>query len=186
MPENQLLIAQEILLVIAQLFLTIILPMERCFTQIANRQASHMIEKFIAPFILIASILTQLNKGYYDEGMIIADRSKIVKRYTRMNIWLELLNLASVVFRDELHIIFVFLAALYRFDNLIKVWEKIDEFLEISHRMPTISQIIELACLIFLIAHLCACGFFLVSKIDTDSGVTPTWIIMQKINDADW
>lgn len=122
------------------------------------------------------NVIVTLNKGFYDEGMVITSRRKIIHKYAKYMLWLDILNIVCCLVYNNLSIVFIFIASVYRLAQAVRSWEQIDEYMEISHRFSTLTQVFELLCLIFLIAHLCACGFFYISKYDFSRGVSPTWI----------
>lgn len=157
---------------VVQLFLFIMTPTISSFeTEYKDNLILYILQKYVSVIILIAEICISFNKGYYDEGMIITNRKLIIKQYIKNQFLLDIFNVICGIAFEELHILLIFAASIFRMVSLSLIWTELKEYLEIQHKFPTFCQIIDLMFLIFYIAHLCACGFFYVSRNDYNNNI---------------
>ena len=120
------------------IFLCVITPVKRCFnTGFKDSNALIAFEKYISSIWLAADIALTFNKGYYDEGMVISNRKKILKRYIKLYFLLDLFNLFCCIFSDDTPIVLVLIVSVYRLVRASKLWSEIDEYFELSHRSST-------------------------------------------------
>ncbi|EAR98946.1 cation channel family protein (macronuclear) [Tetrahymena thermophila SB210] len=185
-PDSIILSIWNIFVAFILLFLIIVTPVVRSFEAGYDETGLHLIQKYFSSIIFIFDILISFNKAYYDEGMIITNRKKIIKNYCKFKFYFDVFNIICCFLFEEVSIILIYFVSTFRLAQCAKIWDEIDEYLEISQRYQTLAQIFELMILIFLIANLCACGFFYVSKYDHSNGVNVTWISFQKIENADF
>jgi hypothetical protein len=120
------------------IFLCVITPIKRCFnTDFQDSNGLEAVEIYLSTIWLAADIALTFNKGYYDEGMVISNRKKILKRYMKFYLWLDLFNLFCSVFSNHTPIVLVLVVSVYRLIRASKLWSEIDEYFEFSHRSPT-------------------------------------------------
>lgn len=95
--------------------------------------------RYISVIALITDILISFNKGYYDEGMIITNRKKIIKNYCKFKFFIDIFNVICCLLFEEIHILLVFLVTICRLAACSNIWAEIDEYLEISHKFSTLT-----------------------------------------------
>ncbi|KAL4480496.1 hypothetical protein ABPG72_022251 [Tetrahymena utriculariae] len=185
-PDSIILSVWNIFVAFILLFLIIVTPVVRSFEAGYQQTGLYLIQKYFSSIIFILDIIISFNKAYYDEGMIITNRKKIIKNYCKFKFYFDVFNFICCFLFEEVSIVLIYFVSTFRLASCANIWNEIDEYLEISQRYQTLTQIIELMILIFLIANLCACGFFYVSKYDYSNGVNVTWISFQNIDNSDF
>lgn len=120
------------------IFLCVITPIKRCFNSgFEDSNGLVVFEKYISSIWLALDIILTFNKGYYDEGMVISNRKKILKRYIKLYFLLDLFNLICCIFSDDTPIVLIIIVSVYRLVRASKLWSEIDEYFELSHRSST-------------------------------------------------
>lgn len=110
--------------------------------------------------IFIIKMLMSFNTGFYDEGVIITNRKKIFRNLLPWQLLIDLITIASLITNNQLICLIIFI---FRIPEIYKIFNNIDEHLQLNEKFYTVIELLKLAVLIFFLAHYVSCGFHLVS-----------------------
>ena len=135
--------------------------------------------------ILLIDIILNFNTGYFQRGTLILNRKEILKRYLRIDFWMESITiLPSIIlnllasdyldsFRPQIDFFeFLFLLRIIYLDKMIR---KICDFYQSTEFLNNFISLLKLGVWSLYVAHLCACMFHYVSEVDR-SQYHETWI----------
>ncbi|KAL4466683.1 hypothetical protein ABPG72_016800 [Tetrahymena utriculariae] len=164
------------------------LPIRLAFDSLYQHNQIFMFFEVIPNIIQIINIFLQLNTGFYKRGVVITDRSKIVKHY-----------LFSVNFYFNMFLCICWLISLY---DGASVWFKVVGVLRLFTFIHYLSQIeytsdireyigsyldlIKLGGFIFLCAHLTGCCFYALANYEIELGISSTWADKDRLNYEDY
>lgn len=162
----------------------------------------------IAPIIFIVDIIINLNTGYYDKGIAIVDKWKIVKNYIEHNLITDIVAvLPNIIYhymtygqeaaaeyvpatrKSEIEIQYFakfFLMFFYMKLNCFSdITKRLEELSHLKKKTSLIIQLIKLVFTILIIAHMIACLWILVGIIQIRRG-SNNWMTHIEIQDAPW
>ncbi|KAL4427055.1 hypothetical protein ABPG74_021162 [Tetrahymena malaccensis] len=162
----------------------IYLPIRLAFDSLYQYNLVYIFFEVIPNIIQIINIFLQLNTGFYKRGVVITDRSKIIKHY-----------LFSFNFYFDMFLCICWLISLY---NGVSIWFKVVGVLRLFTFIHYLSQIeyttdireyigsyldlIKLGGFIFLCAHLTGCCFYALANYEIELGLSSTWIDKDRMN----
>ncbi|EAR83225.2 cation channel family protein (macronuclear) [Tetrahymena thermophila SB210] len=165
----------------------IYLPIRIAFDSLYQNNQIFILFEVIPNIIQIINIFLQLNTGFYKRGVVITDRSQIIKHY-----------LFSVNFYFDMFLCIFWLISL---NNGVSIWFKVVGVLRLFTFIHYLSQIeyttdireyigsyldlIKLGGFIFLCAHLTGCCFYALANYEKELGVFSTWIDKDRLNFVD-
>lgn len=146
-----------------------------------------LIMKQIIAIILITDMFVQLNTFYFQSGLEVRNRRKMIKNYVKTRFFPDLLALISFLpeFLD-LHpaLKFFFFIKIY---SIAVIHEKFMNRLQLSRKLRGIKSLIVLLLIILLISHLIACIWSFVSNPEFDYNKShETWIKAKHILEKEW
>lgn len=106
-PENKFIIVWNIMLMVIIIFYLLEIPLILGFGEVVWKDISyHLLPLLIFfYFVLAVDILITPLKTCYKEGLLIKDRKVLVKEYLRVNFWIDIVGLISIliplIFRDN-------------------------------------------------------------------------------------
>ena len=141
--------------------------------------------RYILIIILLFDILLNFNTGYFHRGTLILTRKEILKRYMRLDFWIEsisflpslLINILAVdllkEYKPQINFMeFLFLLRIIYLDKMIR---KICDFYQSTEFLNNFISLVKLGVWSLYVAHICACMFHYVSYMDK-SEYHQTWI----------
>lgn len=144
--------------------------------------------------VLVFDILLNFNTGYFHRGTLILNRKEILKRYGRLDFWVESLTLLPSLiinllasdslsqFRPQVNFFeFFFMIRIIYLDKMIR---KICDFYQSTEFLNNFVSLLKLFVWSLYVAHLCACVFHYVSFLDL-SEYHLTWISNFRIQSED-
>lgn len=137
--------------------------------------------------IMIFDVLIQMNTFYFQYGMEVKNRKKIIKHYFVTRFWFDFLALIGLLV--ELVSPVSYLALLYylKIYSLLYVNEKLMNRFQFSYKAKGVKDLIMLFFLIVLIAHLIACAWsFISDPIFEYNKYNVTWIKENHIESREW
>ena len=141
-------------------------------------------------------VLFKFSTAYYDDGVLIIDRKKIIIKYFRLTFWIDicaliplfLCPLRSLIYQDYLvgfHHCYapwmklLFMLKLYQVNQIYDFW---DEVIAINEKIECILMLIKLILKMILMIHVFACLWHLASSYNQNNN----WIISLRLENADW
>lgn len=159
------------------------IPLQSTF-KISNDNLYSVIRNFLL-IVLLADIILNFNTGYFHRGTLILDRKEILKRYIRLDFWVEFLSIlpsllvnfigSEKLFEIYPEISFVEFIFLIRIIYLDKMIRKICDFYQSTEFLNNFISLLKLCIWSLYVAHLCACVFHYVAIIDSYE-YSETWI----------
>ncbi|KAL4440976.1 hypothetical protein ABPG74_009389 [Tetrahymena malaccensis] len=143
---------------------------------------------------LIPSIIMNLDlilnffTAFYDQGVLVTNKKKIMKNYFQMQFWIDFVtNFSFVLIVNNQSFFLVDWIFMIKILQIPDYLNKIDEHFQLEQRFNTIFQLAKLFLLNFFMAHYICCGFHYVAVQEIKSGSSATWIdALQLANPDDY
>ena len=137
--------------------------------------------------IMIFDVLIQMNTFYFQYGMEVKNRKKIIRHYFVTRFWPDFLALiglfVELIDPDSYLALFYFL----KIYSLLYVNEKLMNRFQFSYKVKGVKDLIMLFFLIVLIAHLIACAWSFISDPNLEyNKYNLTWIKENHIESREW
>lgn len=140
--------------------------------------------RFFFIMILFIDILLNFNTGYFHRGTLILQRKEILRRYLRLDFWIEFFSLLpsfllyilpTSFLKLSPEIYFFEYAFLIRIIFLDKMIRKICDFYQSTEFLNNFISLLKLFVWSLYVAHICACVFHYIALMD-QSSYHDTWI----------
>lgn len=134
-----------------------------------------------APYMLILDMIVNMNTGYYDKGRAVTNSWEIIINYVKNNIVTDMFSVMPFIsyqfmnanldlssektldrFVERLLLLFFFL----KINSFTQIFNKLEERSNLSRRMSNIIKLLKLLFTIILIAHLFACIWLFISRLE--------------------
>ncbi|KAL4497232.1 hypothetical protein ABPG72_019552 [Tetrahymena utriculariae] len=176
-PESFFFIIWDLIMLIFQTFIFLFIPLAVSF-QLHIHIPGIQIAGFSAiagSFFFLDTILT-LNRGVYVSGVAVLDRNVIFKNYLKNILFTDFVTLIALSnFNQYLQLLILF--RIYYIKVLVN---RLDDHFSFRMRFSDVIQLAQMVVSIIIIAHLCACGIHLVSRLSVEiSGYQNALIIDQ-------
>jgi hypothetical protein len=137
--------------------------------------------------IMLFDIMIQMNTFYFQYGMEVRDRRKIIYHYFFTRFWPDLLALIGYFIRLLSPLSYLALLYFFKIYSLLYVNEKLMNRFQFTYKVKGIKDLIMLFLLIILIAHLIACAWSYISDPDFEHNKYElTWIKQSRIENREW
>lgn len=179
-PDSLFKIVWDFLIIFVFLFLFLSYPIQISFklprliiSDYLPDSAFFSVEMLIA-FIYAANIAIKLNQAFFDRGLLVTEKAKIIKNYIKHEILYDIFGsmpiLMGVYFRYDTHSVMLnelqgFIEALI-FCKIVEVSRKmrfLEETLHLNDNNFAILQLVKLAITIFLFSNIMACLWHFIS-----------------------
>ena len=135
------------------------LPLKASFNLIFKSGTELYLIHLCPLFVFLLEIILNFNTGYYQDGVIVKQRKKIINNYIREMFWVDLINASTIalvyyITPEWLYIFFWFLVI-----QLNATYKIIDEHYQITYRYPSLWTLLKLLTQILFVAHFVGCCF---------------------------
>lgn len=186
-PYNKFKLLWDLLISLMVIFLLFYIPLSLSFGLSLLKDQ----EKSVIAVFLSIDMLLESNTLYFNYGLEVQNRKKIIKNYLRSYFFPDFLALFSIFFQisyfqdligNEAFALVFFL----KIFALKKVSKKITNRFQFSHEWKGIKDLAALFFVIILIAHISACGWHYIGVLKTNDINSSSWIIKQGIMNENW
>jgi len=133
-------------------------------------------------FFLIDMFIT-LNRGVYVSGVAVLDRKIILKKYVNEILFADIITIISLASINT----YTSLLILVRLSYIGIIISRLDDHFQVRMRFSNFSQMFFMICKIVIIAHFCACGLYLVSRLSMEVANAQESILTQSyFKKGDW
>ncbi|KAL4477441.1 hypothetical protein ABPG74_002591 [Tetrahymena malaccensis] len=186
-PESHGIIFWNFLNCVCILVQFVAIPLKICFFIEFDGFLSQFFLFYIHAFIFIFEILIRFNVSYYEEGILVQSRYKIIQNYLFKTyfFWLDLITTVIFLSSKESNSPYLITVVVLRVFQLFQLVNDIDEHYQITQRFSSFWNLIKLLLIIMIVAHFTGCGFHYVAYLQSEEG-TITWLDKQKIFNEEW
>ncbi|EAR83168.2 cation channel family protein (macronuclear) [Tetrahymena thermophila SB210] len=142
---------------------------------------------YIHAFIFVFEIVIRFNVSYYEQGILVQSRFKIIQNYMFKTyfFWLDLITTVIFLGSKESNSPFLITVVVLRVFQLFQLVNDIDEHYQITQRFSSFWNLIKLLLIIMIVAHFTGCGFHYVAYLQSEDSII-TWLDKQKIFTEEW
>jgi hyperpolarization activated cyclic nucleotide-gated potassium channel 2 len=171
-----------------------------------NAGSSLAILEFLVSLFFMADLAMSFNTGYYEKGILILNRAKIIRQYMKAWFWIDAASTfpydwlagnpldfsgdtegssATDLIKILRIIRFARIVRLLRVLKLKKIMQKIEFYLSISTAVNVLLGFLKLGVIILVVAHWIACFWHYLALGEADSQYL-IWLSAIGIYDAPW
>ncbi|CAD8046163.1 unnamed protein product [Paramecium sonneborni] len=134
-------------------------------------------------YSFILEILIKFNTCYYYKGTVIENRYQIAKNYIRTSFFFDVFVIIPFFISLQFELDYLDLVIILKVFQIAKLSGNLFDRLELSSSQIAIFDLVKLGYTILVVAHFCACLWFLVGTTGSD---TTTWVIKNDLQDQPW
>ncbi|EAS02102.2 cation channel family protein (macronuclear) [Tetrahymena thermophila SB210] len=155
----------------------ICIPLRMSFGLDYMHEINFYILYLIPSIIMNLDLILNFFTAFYDQGVLVTNKKKIMKNYFQMQFWIDFVTNFSfvlIVTNQSFFLVdWIFMIKILQIPDYLN---KIDEHFQLEQRFNTIFQLAKLFILNFFMAHYICCGFHYVAVQEIKSGQSGTWI----------
>lgn len=149
-------------------------------------RVSYILMVQIPTWTFYIDVLITLFTAYYDKGIYHSQKKKIIKKYIKENLCMDVLTLLPFAMGNWLNSDYLKLPFLLRIFNLKRFIRRAEESLQLNDRNQGIFELIKLGFVVFMMGHMCGCLLHSVGKIEIENGTSPNWLVENNLHDLEW
>ena len=186
-PDSKLRIVWDLIMFLVIIFNCFIIPIENSFDIEFVLEFGEIFSKINTTLnlLMIADMAMKANTGYYDCGIIITKRSKIIKYYLKNGFLLDLVYIAHKIAIDNVKgssvVSFLFF---FKFSQYKIFIEELERFFDTSETFAIIIALIDLLIRVIFISHFIACSWHAIAFYNDDH--TRTWLDYGNLRSSPW
>lgn len=131
-------------------------------------------------------IVLKFNTCYYERGNLIKDRIKIARSYLRSSFWLDVIVVLPFFITFLVNLSYFDLLIVLKIVQIQKLADNLFSRLELTSNQIAAFDLFKLVYMIILVAHFCACLWYLVGVSSTSNPNENSWIRTEKLEEAPW
>ncbi|KAL4453073.1 hypothetical protein ABPG74_015304 [Tetrahymena malaccensis] len=181
-PESFFFIIWDLIMLIFQTVIFLFIPLAVSFQlniHIPGIQTAGF-SAIAGSFFFLDTILT-LNRGVYVSGVAVLDRNVIFKNYLKNILFTDFVTLIALSNFNE----YIQLLILFRIYYIKVLVNRLDDHFSFRMRFSDVMQLAQMVISIIIIAHLCACGIHLVSRLSVEIGGYQNALIIDQMQ-SNW
>lgn len=191
-PYNPFIRIFKILMFFQLMILFVTIPFQISFRE-EIKNSTFLMHNYFSIFIIIVNAAIKLNTGYFSNGLLIKDRSKIILNYSKTCLILDFLSLFSLL-------LFEFLSPSYKFTRLImllaycqgpyflELYSEIMQYFKLEVILKGKQEIIEILFVFLFLAHILGCLWHYSGVMSQEYMLQKreNWLVNSQIEDEIW
>lgn len=172
-PDNTYVLCYKILLGLVLLIQLFAISIKISFNLTYDKGFQNIFLQVFPTFMCILDVILNFNMAYYEEqGQIMQERKKIIRRYLRSYFWIDLITSFTLIF-NSMYENWIQMIFFFRMYQIFIISHEVDERFALSQRFSTTWTLIRLMAQIMITAHVAACIFHFLAD-NSSQGIT--WI----------
>ena len=187
MPDNNMKLLWDYFILFLILWNTLIIPLNLCFDldTIENPGFFSGFDLFLL-YMILFDVLLSLFTAYYSKGVIIMNRSKIIKNYISHSFLWDFFSVIPYFLGPVFGNDFVKLLLMLRLVKMRKIFIGLEEHLFLSDKVKGIYDLFKLMIVIIYVGHFFACTWIYMAKVEMSLGIGNSWIQSFHYVDERW
>ncbi|EGR27126.1 hypothetical protein IMG5_201510 [Ichthyophthirius multifiliis] len=118
---------------------------------------------------------------YYSKGLIVQEQNKILKKYFKKNLLLDFLVFFGFFISYHFNNAWIKYVIFLKIKRMKNIFTNMQERINLRYKFSYLIDLLILVYYVLIIAHICACHFYLVGELQYHDPDQQTWIQVQKL-----
>ncbi|EAR84954.2 SNF2 family amine-terminal protein (macronuclear) [Tetrahymena thermophila SB210] len=172
-PDNSLLLIWNLIMLISIVILLFYIPIQCSFKIIQNSLIQN-----IGIMLIVIDIIIKSNTGFFRDGQIILQRTKILIEIFSFQLWFSLISIFSLLQSNQNGLQLLFLINVL---SILKLIEKLDYHFQFKQKYFIQFEIFKLIFIILFLSSSLGSIFYFISERQVENGEKHAWILTKPI-----
>ncbi|KAL4438321.1 hypothetical protein ABPG74_009744 [Tetrahymena malaccensis] len=173
-PDNSLLLIWNLIMLISIVILLFYIPIQCSFKILENS-----LIKNIGIMLIVIDIIVKSNTGFFKDGQIILQRTKILIEIFTFQLWFSLISIFSLFQHVDNSLQLLFLINVL---SVLKLIEKLDYHFQFKQKYFIQFEIFKLIFIILFLSSSLGSIFYYISERQVENGEKHAWILTKPIS----